>query len=255
MKNFLPCMAFMASSAISLMYAETKEWSLTQTIHIPVHVSTVDNLRPRTVVLPTKVREVPQFWTDDQMVVELMGNALVIQLRRSDFSTTMQVFDETGRVYLLRVESVKSGHVVDDMLVVNDSSLSPNTQTSMLTDSDGAVTEMMAAMIGGAHPHIRASVTSRVDNGEVKQGRVIFQDDTLDITLVRVWSGHVTGRLRGYECIMTWKGSQAVRVNEERLWFPGALAVWASDQVMSDQNNPSVTVQPRSSIRLCYVAE
>ena len=61
--------------------------------------------------------------------------------------------------------------------------------------------------------------------------------------------------VRGYECVARYAGERTVRLDMQRLWFPGALAVYASGQILTGGDDPAVELQPRQAISLWYVAE
>ena len=199
------------------------------------------------------ITDVPAFWdADTQLYIKIIRNTLVLQLRDPRFSASVQVFDDKGDLFLLSVHAAGDGVPADAVLQVRAPVATGAGDAAAPADADGAITAMMAAMLGGAGMALNSAAVTRVEDGTVKRGRHLFSDPTLSLDLDTVYQG---ARLRGYRCALTYHGAHPVRFNAQRLWFPGALAVYASGQVLADPNDPAFQMQPRQTILLYYVAQ
>jgi len=241
-------------SALAVCPALTIDWTPGQSIDCALPLSTPSAVATRTVVFPNgAITDVPAFWdADTQLYIKVIRNTLVMQLRDPRFSATVQVFDDKGDLFLLNVHGAADGMPTDAVLQVRAQSAPVPGDGAEPADADGAVTAMMAAMVGGSSATISSAAVTRVEDGTVKRGRHLFSDPTLTLDLDMVYQGP---RLRGYRCQLTYHGTHPVRFNAQRLWFPGALAVYASAQVLIDPGNPAFSMQPRQTILLYYVAQ
>jgi hypothetical protein len=251
-----------AAAALALpAAAETQDWSLGRAIDCPLPLSTPSHAATRTIVFPGgAIADVPVFWdAESQLCAKAIRNTLVLQLRDAAFSATLQVFDDKGNLFLIDVHAAHAGDSPDEVLLLRPSTAAATagaggcagSEGGAGADSDAEVTRMMAAMVGGGDPGVVSSLVRRVEDGRLKVGRRIFADDTMSLELVRVFQGP---RLRGYQCLLAYHGSHSVRLEQQRLYFPGALAVYASAQVLYEPGSVSVAVQPDQSITLDYVA-
>jgi hypothetical protein len=253
MTRLLPILLVLACAAGAP--AETVDWSLGRSIDCALAPALPTRALTRTVVFPGgPITEVPSFWSEEQLFVKIIRNTLVFQLRDPLFTGTIQVFDDKGNLFLLGVRAARAGETVDDVLLIRPVEAAGGAAAPMPGDSDGAVTELMAHMVGGGpNPAISGSLVTHVDeHGKVVPGRRIFADDTLTLELIKVFQGP---GLRGYECVVRYAGERTVRLDQQRLWFPGALAVYASNQVFINPQTVSIEIQPNQAIRIFYVAE
>lgn len=241
----------LASRALT---AEESHWTPQRAIDVALVPSSLSNLRTRTVVLPgSAISQVPVFWTANDLHVEIIDNTLILQLRNPDFTGTLSVYDDAGSVFLLNVRPAEENERVDEMLIVIDEQARIDEREGLgrSTDTDTAVTEMMRHMLGGpTAEHITGMVVTRVENDEVRIGRRVFEDSDLGIWMVRLYQSPA---VRGCELLFHFRGPQPVRFEMERLYFPGALAVYASDQVLYDPANPHLEIDPKQTIRVFYV--
>jgi hypothetical protein len=234
--------------------AETVDWSLGKAVDCPLPQALPSKALTRTLVFPGgAVTDVPAFWSEEQLYVKIIRNTLVMQLRDPAFVATLQVFDDKGNLFLVNVRAAKPTESVDEVLMLKPISQTTATGSANgASDSDGQITEMMAHMVGGGNPSIVGSLVTRVEDGKVAIGRRIFADDSFSLELMKVFQGP---SLRGYECLMRYQGKDTVRLDQQRLWFPGALAVYASSQVFINPQTVSVEIQPNQAIKVYYVAE
>jgi len=232
----------------------TVDWTPGQSIDCALPLSTPSAVATRTVVFPNgAITDVPAFWdADTQLYIKVIRNTLVLQLRDPRFSATVQVFDDKGDLFLLCVHGAGEDVAPDAVLQVRAPAAPGAGDEALPSDADGAITAMMAAMLGGSGAVLSSAAVTRVEDGTVKRGRHLFSDPTLTLDLDTVFQG---AHLRGYRCQLTYHGAHAVRFNAQRLWFPGALAVYASGQVLADPNDPAFQMEPRQTILLYYVAQ
>jgi hypothetical protein len=248
------CLALAAVLAAPTLAGETQDWCIGQAIPCPLPLSTPTHDATRTVVFPGgALADVPVFWDPEtQLCVKAIRNTLVLQLRDPQFSGTLQVYDDKGGLYLLAVRAAAPGEEPDAVLLVRPKAARDEAAAAAVpADSDAQVTQMMAAMVGGCDGAVTGSVVTRVEDGKVVVGRRIFADATLTLELVRVFQGPI---LRGYECLLSYHGKHSVRLDQSRLWFPGALAVYASAQAVIDPQTVAVEIAPGAAITLDYVA-
>lgn len=249
------CLALaLALACVAVAPATTVDWTLGEAVDCALPAALPSQAMTRTIVLPGgAVTEVPSFWNDDQLFVKAIRNTLIVQLRDPLFVATMQAYDDQGNLYLINLRAAKPGEAVDEILVLRQKPDATLSGGALASDSDGAISDMMAAMVGGVgHPSIAGSLVTRVEDGAMVPGRRIFADDTLSLELVKVFQGP---SVRGYECVARYVGDQTVRLDMQRLWFPGALAVYASSQILLSPDDAGVEIQPNQAIKLYYVAE
>ncbi|HEX3133332.1 MAG TPA: hypothetical protein VHX44_07070 [Planctomycetota bacterium] len=237
------------------LQAETVDWSLGKAIDCPLPQALPTKALLRTVIFPGgAITEVPSFWSDEQLYVKIIRNTLILQLRDPLFVGTLQVFDDKGNLFLVNVRAAKANEPVDEMLLLRPLGGPGETAAGVMpSDSDGQLTDMMAHMLaGGGNSAIAGSLVTRVEDGKLLIGRRIFGDDAFSLELIKVFQGP---SMRGYECLMRYNGTDTMRLDQQRLWFPGALAVYASSQVFINPQTVTIEVQPKQAIKVYYVAE
>jgi hypothetical protein len=246
----------LACSALTAVGGQTCDWSLGATIDCPLALSTPAHVATRTIVFPSgAITDVPAFWdAESQLYVKIIRNCVVLQLRDPRFSATLQVFDDKGDLFLVTVHAAADPSLVDDALLVRPAGggAGAEAQGRSAEDSDGQVTELMAAMVGPRNASVACTLVTRVENGTVVPGRHLYADHTLSLDLMHLYQG---AHLHGYQCVLTYHGTRTVRLDQSRLWFPGALAVYASAQVFIDPRTVGIEIQPQQTILLYFVAE
>lgn len=237
------------AATLAVARAEMVDWSLGRAIDCPLPLALPSRAATRTIVFPGgPISEVPSFWSEEQLYAKVIRNTLVLQLRDPLFAGTIQVFDDKGNLFLVNVHAAAATETVDEILMLRPQAAPGEAAAPLPPDSDGQITEMMAQMVGGvANPGIQGSLVTRVEDGQVVVGRRIFADDALSLELIKVFQG---SGVRGYECLMRYNGKDPVRLDQQRLWFPGALAVYASAQVFINPQTVSIEIQPNQAIKV-----
>ena len=253
--------AFISSLLIlinTLAYSETVDWNPDETIICSVKKSEPNDINIRTVVLlgGGAIKSIPKYYSDEVLNIKTFKNTFTVQLRDSNFTGVIQVFDDNNRLMHFKIKPVESSDHIDDMLVVRMSREAGAKASlglrSSAPDSDGAVIDLMTHMLGGQRrSDISGTMVTRVEGGDVVPGRIIFEDDTAKMELIHVFQ---SSTLRGFHIVFTYRGKDAIRINTQRLWFPGAIAVHASDPTLMNQDNPSVEINPNQVIHLYYVS-
>jgi hypothetical protein len=109
----------------------------------------------------------------------------------------------------------------------------------------------MAAMLAGvARSDVVRTPVTRVEQGHLRSGRVLLRDSVCTLELVTQFQGP---RLRGYECLLRSRSQQPMHLDEQRLWFDGALAVYASSHVLPVVHGMQVDLAKDQAITLFYV--
>lgn len=243
--------------AFANLYAESVEWYLGKTVDCPVAVSMPTKPLPRTIIVPGgTITDVPTYWSENQLHVQIIRNSLILHLRDPAFEGTLSIYDDKGNMYTIRVKAAPNNQEPEQLLILKPSANPPGVAGgpgSELKDSDVAITTMMLHMVGGPqHPQIQGSIVSSVKDGKLSPGMVVFSDDMMSIEVFKAYQGPT---VRGCECVVRYFGDKPVRLNTETLWFPGALAVYATDQTLFVPGRSGVELQPKSVLSLFYVHE
>jgi hypothetical protein len=245
-------------NATGRLSAQTIDWSLGSTIDCPLPLSSPNTVATRTIVFPNgAITEVPAFWdAETQLYIKVIRNTVVLQLRDPHFSGTVQIFDDKGDLFLVNVHLASDPSTLDDVLMLRPRPVAGTAGADSMDaepqDSDGQITELMAAMLGPRPTSVSCSMVTRVEKGRVVPGRHIYSDATISLDLLHLYRA---AHLRGYQCLLHYHGTRTVRLDQSRLWFPGALAVYASAQVFVDPRILAIDIQPEQSILLYFVAE
>ncbi|MFW5828925.1 MAG: hypothetical protein ACOCXA_01575 [Planctomycetota bacterium] len=251
-RHFLTTVVVLILSICSLR-AEEVVYQMDKSIPCRVRVSTPEKVYTRTVVFPaTSLLEVPQFFDENDLFVQGVGNTLIVHLRNPDFEGTLQVYDNDNRLYVLNIlpEEQKK---VDEHLIIRLPEPIADAMSVTSGDDDlvARVFRYYEHMLG-AHEYadIEGVTANVVEDGEVKVGRRIYQDDDLALFLIKLYQGP---GLRGYECLLRYAGTEPRRIDMQRLYFPGALSIYAPVQAFMDPANPTLDIEAGSSIRLFFV--
>jgi hypothetical protein len=248
-----PLLLVLAFATIVSATAEEVVYQSDKAIACLVRVSQPDKVHTRTIVFPAKgLLEVPQFFDPNDLFVKGVGNTLIVHLRNPDFEGSLQVYDDTNRLYVINIIPEQQRKVDEHLLITLPR---PAASGSSVTSQDDEVVSRAFRyyehMLGAHHYADIQSIDATVMiDGEVKVGRRIYQDNVLSLFLIRLHQGP---ELRGYECIMTYAGDQPRRIDLQRLYFPGALSVYAPVQAFMDPAQPSIEVEAGSTIRLFFV--
>jgi hypothetical protein len=247
-----PIALCMAAAASLHLPAETITWTPGMSIDCPLAPSLPSRSQARTIVFPLDggaLTQIPTRWGEDELAAKAVGNTLILDLRDPSFQATLQVFDEKGLLFLLDVHAAPAGSAPDDCLTILQAA--PTAPMHLPADSDGAITAFMAGMVAGG---CQAGMTSRpvthIEHGTIVPGRVILDTPRLRIALERIYQA---GDLRGFLCFAT--AADGGEIDMQRLWFPGALAVYASDKDVLSCTHPGVRLPHPGTISLYYVAE
>lgn len=233
--------------------AETQEWVPGVTIDCPVAVSTDSSKRLRTVEFPcNSLSKVKTLAKAEVLEIEKVKNRVSFALKSPDFEATVEVYDDNNRLYLLRVRSPDALEDPDDNLILVKTGDAGGRVKNDMRDADSGVMHLMGQMVKGVRdPDVRHGPVTRVERNQVVPGKVQYEDDDCALIAVHAYS---LGKLYGVECVATWHGKDpAVVWNTQQLWFPGILAVHASDQVVMQGKNPDVMIKKGNSIRIFFV--
>jgi hypothetical protein len=240
-------------------WAESVTVSPGISVDCPVPVSTADNKRTRTVVLPSEgIARVATTAPESDLEVKHYKNTLVLNLKNPAFEASLQVWDIENNLYLLTVRSPAEDDATDESLILvkdrragADGSQATGSPKTILQDTDQAVVTLMSQMRGGVtEDRVSWMAITSVDRGKVIPGKRLYADDNLEIRLQRVYR---SPGLYGYETTWTWHGRQNIVVNLQSVWIPLVIATSASDQAILAQQNPDVVLPANRTIKVYYV--
>jgi hypothetical protein len=254
MISFRPLLALLLALASSAAWAETVSWRLGRTIDVRVPISGDSQIHTRTVVFPQgAIANFQKFFNEEDLQVVTDRNTMTLQLNNPGFVGNIQVFDQNGNLFILKVMAADRASQVDEMLVIKSDDPAIAAQSSRVIDGDSAVTAMVAHMLGGrTRPDITGDVVATYDkDGKKTIGAIIYQDDYFSMTVVKSWQGP---QVRGFACVIHVTSKKPIRLDFRRLWFPGVLAVHCPELV-SYTSDPSIQATPDQVITLFYVAE
>lgn len=230
---------------------ETVVYKLGDSIDFPCIVSSPDNSQPRTLILPATLDKVIEGgWKTSDLKYEGVNNTVTFQLRNPSFAATIQLYDTTGQLYLVALRAAAANETPEPALTVvpPDSAGAVAGKLVWPEDTDSSTAILGQAMLSGKVPDgITVAPFSSTVDGKIVTGKILFEDDLLKITVMRMW---IAPNLKGYETLWTWKGDRAVQIPIQRLYFPGLVAVHSNDQRVMRGNDPSVVFGQHSSTKI-----
>lgn len=240
--------------AYASLPAQVVEWTEDTPIDVAVSASEGSNSHIRMVQLPcTRISKLVQAKDDAALTIEKVEDrTLSIQVTDPAYTGGIRILDDAGRLYVLNIYAAADGATVDDVLIVRLPQSKQGGAANQIHDTDAAVTHLMAVMAGGvSDPSVATAPVTQVERGTVVVGRVVSSDDQLSIAITRVYRAQPP--LVGYETTWTWRGSQAVSLPIQRMWFPGAVAVTARQLGTLSATSPSLVLEPATSTKVWYV--
>lgn len=238
--------------ALTAVQAETVTWAMGRTIEVQVPISTDETINSRTIVFSsaTQIKEVKTFHEDRDLVLMPAGNTIICRLVNPGFTGNIQVFDDAGDLYILRITAATAP--TDETLFIRKPEPPPPLRTSP-NSRDAIVAGLVSHMLGGRQMrNVTGSMVSTYGaDGKVTPGQIIYQDDAFCMTLVRAWNA---GSYHGYQCTVTVVSKRPLAISFQRLRFPGAIAVHCPESVTIDPKDPVLNGLPDQVINLYYVA-
>ena len=235
--------------------AETATYRLGEALDFPCVVSSSDNKQPRTIILPNTLDKVVDGgWSPSDLEYQGVNNTISFQLHNPSLTATIQVYDVTGQLYLVSLRAAAATETPDPSLTVvnKDDATAEGARTAKWpADTDSATAKLARAMLSGITPDgITVAPFSSNVNGKVVSGSTLFEDDFLLIRVQRMW---LAPNLKGYETVWTWKGDRAVRINIQRLYFPGLIAIHSPEQTILSGDNPEHVFQPKITSKIYMI--
>ena len=244
----------LVAAGVAAAWAEDVVLPADGVVTVPIRVSTPNQVYPRTIVFPTdSIGDIPQLFSEQDLFVQQIRNTLVLHLKTADFGGTLQVFDASGRLYLLNVVPAQGDQPVPEKLRITLPQPPPVAAAGMRHNIVEEAMAMFDHMLGfRRRPDVSSVDATVIRDGEVSVGRRIYEDDDVQILVTRIHQGPA---LRGYECVFTYRGEEPRYIPYQRIYFPGAIAVYAGQGAFMDPANPGRDVRPGQSIRVYYVAQ
>ena len=146
------------------LHAETVPWTMGRTIDVQIPLSTEDTINSRTIVFvgATKLMDVKTFHEDKDLVLMPAGNTIIARLVNPGFTGNVQVFDDAGDLYILRITAATA--VVDETLFIRKPEPPPAVRKSSAGNRDALVAGLVSHMLGGRRmPGITGAVVSTLD--------------------------------------------------------------------------------------------
>ncbi len=238
--------------------AAVVEWRQNHTIEVVLEPSIPQrDHRSRLVYFPSEQVHFTQDWSQDDLHATVMLNGIQFMLRNPEFQTTVHVIGNDGAIYPLRIRRSAEDEDVSTVLQVVPHQPETSTAGSSIAargpaDIDAEAVVMMRHMVSGEPQHwVTSSPDGEITDEGFRLGRRVYESDFLSITSTRLYRGLQTV---GYQCLVEYRGAEPVRLNFQRLYFPGALCVYASHQVLMDPKHPGTVLEPGDRLVLWFVA-
>lgn len=227
------------------------------TVEVPMVLTTDDTLQPRTITFPGVVTEWPQGIPLSNIQLQPLRNTLTIWLKDPSWSGIIQVGDDTGSVYRLRIRHAGEGELPDPSLTLTlagDSSIQAEAdpRANYPTDTDSAAVILERAMNSRRVPDsiTVAPVTSVGEDKKTLPYSVGFADDLLEIRLLRIWTAP---NLKGYECAYVWKGEKAVAMDYRRLKFANEISIHAPTAKLIRGGASVIVMEPGMPVPVYHI--
>lgn len=228
-------------------------------IDVKVAVSEPNKVVPRTVVFPsTGIGDIPELFSREHLFVQQIRNTLIVHLKTAEFKGTLQVYDASGRLYLLNIiPATKTERIAEKLRIVlpkkpTAASSGAPVRHNIVEQSFAMYRHMIAYDMNGHidNPLVQSAPAVVMRNGKLSHGRRIHEDDDVQILLTSVHEGYT---LKGYSTVFVYRGTEPRRIDFQRLYFPGAISVYAGQEAFMDPHRPGMQVQPGQSIKVYYI--
>jgi hypothetical protein len=237
-----------------------------EAIECRLRVSTPTAIWPRTVIFPVAGElRIPKLHDEVDVDVQAIGNTVLILLKNGDWTGVLHVYDAQGNLYSLRLVAERE-RPIDDRLVI----LPPPAPRGGGAVVDGgpavgsqlvsSAMDMLDVMLGVRQiPSISGVPATSMRDGALHQGMRIYEDDVLLLEVQRIYQGP---SLRGYQCLLTYRGTTPFRIPYQRLTFPGVVAAYcpASQLMQAGVGDPGSEVdggslQPGQVVPIYFIAQ